>query len=202
VVDNVSYGVGSTLGRDFTAQAIDVDPAVLAQGIKDVVSGSKTLLSEEDAGKILVDYQKELTARQEAEAKVQSKANLAEGETFLTENGKKDGVVTLPSGLQYKIIKPGTGKKPGNKDKVTVHYRGTLVNGKEFDSSYKRNEPITFPVSGVIPGWTEALQMMQEGANWQLFIPAKLAYGERGAGSVIGPNATLIFDVELLKVTR
>ena len=145
-------------------------------------------------------YQKELETQYEAKAKAEGEKNLKAGEAFLAENGKKEGVVTLPSGLQYKVIAAGAGKKPTAKDTVSVHYRGTLIDGKEFDSSIGRGEPATFPVSGVIPGWTEALQLMQEGAKWQVFVPAKLAYGERGAGPMIGPNSTLIFDVELIKI--
>lgn len=196
----VSYSIGMTIGRDFKAQEIEVDAAALAQGLKDVMAGGKTLLTEEEVRTVITEYQKEMMGKQEAKAKAQAETNLKDGEKFLAENAKKDGVVTLPSGLQYKVVKAGTGKKPGVNDSVTVHYRGTLIDGKEFDSSYKRNEPVTFPVGGVIPGWTEALQLMQEGAQWQIFIPAKLAYGERGAGPMIGPNATLIFDVELVKV--
>jgi FKBP-type peptidyl-prolyl cis-trans isomerase FklB len=129
-----------------------------------------------------------------------AKKNKAEGETFLAENKKKEGVKSLATGLQYKVIKAGTGKKPKSNDTVTVHYRGTLINGAEFDSSYKRGQPATFPVSKVIPGWTEALQLMEVGAKWQLFIPSNLAYGEQGAGSDIAPNATLIFEVELVSI--
>jgi FKBP-type peptidyl-prolyl cis-trans isomerase FklB len=144
----------------------------------------------------MMAFQKEVMAKQAEVAK----KNKAEGEAFLAENKKKEGVKTTPSGLQYKVIKPGKGKKPKSSDTVTVNYRGTLIDGTEFDSSYKRGQPATFQVSGVIPGWTEALQLMEEGAKWQLFIPSNLAYGERGAGGVIGPNATLIFEVELISI--
>jgi len=138
--------------------------------------------------------------KQEEETKKLGEKNRKEGEAFLAANKKKEGVKTLASGLQYKVIKPGTGKKPKSTDTVTTHYRGTLIDGTEFDSSYNRGQPATFPVHGVIPGWTEALQLMEEGAKWQLFIPSKLGYGERGAGQAIGPNATLIFEVELVSV--
>jgi FKBP-type peptidyl-prolyl cis-trans isomerase FklB len=141
-------------------------------------------------------FQKEMMAKQQAMAD----KNKKEGEAFLAENKKKEGVKTLPSGVQYKVIKAGTGKKPKLTDTVTVHYRGTLIDGTEFDSSYKRGQPASFQVSGVIPGWTEALQLMGEGAKWQLFVPSNLAYGERGTGGPIGPNATLIFEVELISV--
>jgi len=133
-------------------------------------------------------------------AKQQGEKNKKEGEIFLEANKKKEGVQTLPSGLQYKVLKAGAGKKPTATDTVTVHYRGTLIDGKEFDSSYQRGKPVTFPVNGVIPGWTEALPLMEEGAKWELFIPSNLAYGERGAGRDIGPNATLIFEVELISI--
>lgn len=196
----VSYSIGMSLGTDFKAQGIEIDPDVMVQAIKDVSAGGKTMMTEEEVHKVITDFQKELAAKQEAKAKEGGIKNLKDGADFLAENGKKEGVVTLPSGLQYKIEKKGTGKKPGAKDTVTVHYKGTLINGTEFDSSYKRGEPVSFPVGGVIPGWTEALQLMEEGSKWQLFIPANLAYGERGAGAQIGPNSTLIFDVELLKV--
>jgi FKBP-type peptidyl-prolyl cis-trans isomerase FklB len=145
-------------------------------------------------------FQKEVVAKQEVKAKESADKNLKAGEAFLAENAKKEGVVTLPSGLQYKVIEAGSGKTPKASDTVTVNYRGTLIDGKEFDSSYKRGEPATFPVSGVIAGWTEALQLMKEGAKWQLVIPPGLAYGEKGAGPVIGPNSTLVFEVELIKV--
>lgn len=196
----VSYGIGMSLGTDFKAQGIEIDPDVMVQAIKDVTTGGKTLMTEEEVRKVITDFQKELVAKQEAKAKEGGIKNLKDGEAFLAENSKKAGVVTLPSGLQYKVEKKGTGKKPGPSDTVTVHYKGTLIDGTEFDSSYKRGEPVSFPVGGVIPGWTEALQLMEEGSKWQLFIPAKLAYGERGAGAQIGPNSTLVFDVELLKV--
>lgn len=196
----VSYGIGMSLGTDFKAQGIEIDPDVMAQAIKDVTAGGKTRMTEEEVRKVITDFQQELAAKQEAKAKEGGIKNLKDGEAFLAENGKKAGVVTLPSGLQYKVEKKGTGKKPGPSDSVTVHYQGTLIDGKEFDSSYKRGEPVSFPVGGVIPGWTEALQLMEEGSKWQLFIPSNLAYGERGAGEQIGPNSTLIFDVELLKV--
>jgi FKBP-type peptidyl-prolyl cis-trans isomerase FklB len=145
-------------------------------------------------------FQKEMMAKQQELAKRLGEKNKKEGEAFLSENRKKEGIKALPSGLQYKVVKAGTGKKPKSTDTVTTHYRGTLIDGTEFDSSYRRGQPASFPVSGVIPGWTEALQLMEEGAKWQLFIPPNLAYGERGAGSQIGPNATLIFEIELISI--
>jgi len=198
--DKVSYGIGMNIGKDFKAQEIDVDINLLARGIKDALAGGETLLTEDEVREAFETLQKELIAKQEVKAKELAETNQKEGTAFLTENGKKEGVVTLPSGLQYKVIEEGSGKTPKASDTVTVNYRGTLIDGSEFDSSYKRGEPASFPVGGVIAGWTEALQLMKEGAKWQLVIPSDLAYGERGAGPLIGPNATLIFDVELIKV--
>jgi FKBP-type peptidyl-prolyl cis-trans isomerase FklB len=141
-----------------------------------------------------------MMAKQQELAKMAGEKNQKEGEAFLAENKKKEGVITLPSGLQYKVIKAGSGNKPKATDTVTVHYQGTLVNGTEFDSSYRRGQPVSFPVNGVIPGWTEALQLMEAGAKWQIVIPSNLAYGDRGAGPQIGPNATLIFEIELISI--
>ncbi len=194
--DKVSYIIGMDIGNNLKKQSIDIDPNILARGVKDTLSGVKPLLTEKEIQENMATLQKEMMAKQEEVGK----KNKSEGEAFLAENKRKEGVKTLPSGLQYKVIKAGTGKKPKSTDTVTVHYRGTLINGTEFDSSYKRGQTVSFPVSGVIPGWTEALQLMEEGAKWQLFIPSNLAYGEKGAGNVIGPNATLIFEVELISI--
>ena len=198
--EKLSYSIGMEIGSNLKRQAIDVEVDLLLKGLRDGFSGGKTLLSPEEVRNVLTTFQKEMMAKQKEEARVLGEKNKKEGEAFLAENKKKPGVVTLPSGLQYKVIKAGTGKKPKATDTVKTHYRGTLLDGTEFDSSYRRGEPATFPVKGVIPGWTEALQLMEEGAKWQLFIPPHLAYGERGAGPVIGPNATLIFEVELISV--
>jgi FKBP-type peptidyl-prolyl cis-trans isomerase FklB len=200
LMDKVSYSIGLNIGKDFKAQNIEVNPELLARGIKDAISDTKPLLTDEEIQEAIGSFQQERMAEAEEMAKAAGEKNRQEGESFLLENAKKEGVVTLPSGLQYKVIEEGTGKSPEPGDQVTVHYRGTLVDGTEFDSSYERGEPVTFPVGGVIPGWTEALQLMKEGAKWQLFIPPSLAYGEKGAGQVIGPNSTLIFDVELISV--
>jgi FKBP-type peptidyl-prolyl cis-trans isomerase FklB len=194
--DKVSYIFGMDIGSNLKKQSIDVDPNILAKGVKDAFSGEKPLLTDQEIQETMVAFQKEMMAKQAEVAK----KNKTEGEVFLAENKKKEGVKTLPSGLQYKVIKAGTGKKPKSTDTVTAHYRGTLINGTEFDSSYKRGQPVSFPVSGVIPGWTEALQLMEVGAKWQLFIPPNLAYGEQGTGRNIGPNATLIFEVELVSI--
>lgn len=157
-------------------------------------------MSEEEYRNTMANFRKEMMAKQQAQMKTKGEKNKKEGDAFLAENKDKKGIVSLPSGLQYKVIKEGEGDTPKATDKVTVHYRGTLIDGTEFDSSYGRGEPATFPVNGVIPGWTEALQLMNAGSKWQLFIPSKLAYGERGAGGKIGPNSTLIFDVELISI--
>lgn len=198
--DKVSYGIGLNIGKDFKEQEIDVDVNLLARGIKDSLAGSEAALTEEQMKEAFEAFQKEIAAKQEAKSKALAEKNLKDGEAYMAENGKKEGVVTLPSGLQYKVIEEGSGKSPRASDTVTVNYRGALIDGKEFDSSIKRGEPATFPVGGVIPGWTEALQLMKEGAKWQIVIPPGLAYGERGAMPVIGPNSTLVFDVELIKV--
>jgi FKBP-type peptidyl-prolyl cis-trans isomerase FklB len=191
--DKVSYSIGIEMGKNLKRQPIDIDPDILAKGIKDVLSGGKVLLTDQEVSETMVAFQKEMIAKL-------GEKNKAEGEAFLAENKKKEGVKTLPSGLQYKVIKAGSGKKPALSDTVTTHYRGTLIDGTEFDSSYLRGQPATFPVRGVIPGWTEALQLMEVGAKWQLFIPSNLAYGERGAGRIIGPNTTLIFEIELISI--
>ena len=198
--EKISYSIGMDIGGNLKRGSVEVDPDLLAKGLKDSYGGGKTILTEDEARKTIADFQKTLMAKQAETMQKLSEKNKADGEKFLAENAKKEGVKTLPSGLQYKEITPGKGKSPKTTDTVSTHYKGTLIDGTEFDSSYKRGEPVTFPVSGVIAGWTEALQLMKEGAKWQLFIPSNLAYGERGAGREIGPNATLIFEVELISV--
>ena len=196
-----SYAIGMNWGTGLHKQGIDVDSAALIQGMKDALAGSKTLLTEEEARAALMQLQSEMQAKQQEKAKQEGEAGKKEGDAFLAANKGKEGVVTLPSGLQYKILKEGTGPKPTADDSVVCNYKGTLINGTEFDSSYKRGEPATFPVGGVIKGWTEALQLMPVGSKWQLFIPADLAYGPRGTpGGPIGPNSTLIFEVELMSI--
>ena len=194
--EKVSYIIGMDIGSNLKKQSIDIDANIFARGVKDGFSGGQPLLTEQEMRETMAAFQKEMIAKQEEIGK----KNKIEGEAFLAENKKKEGVKTLPSGLQYKVIKAGTGKKPKLTDTITAHYRGTLINGTEFDSSYRRGQPASFQVNGVVPGWTEALQLMEEGAKWQLFIPSNLAYGERGAGREIGPNAALIFEVELLSI--
>ncbi len=200
--DKVSYSIGLNIGADFKAQGMDIDADLLALGIKDAVADAQPLLSEEQIRETIMAYQQEMIGKQEAQMKGLAEKNLKEGKEFLARNAEQEGVVVLPSGLQYRIVEEGKGESPTAVDVVTVHYEGRLVDGEVFDSSLQRGEPAVFPVSGVIPGWTEALQLMKEGAKWEIFIPAGLAYGERGAHPVIGPNEVLIFDVELLEISR
>jgi FKBP-type peptidyl-prolyl cis-trans isomerase FklB len=197
-----SYAIGLSIGKTMKRDGVDVDSAALARGLRDAISGSKPLLSDQDAQAALVALQSEVRKKQETQRTMALEANKKEGEAYLAANKAKDGVVTLPSGLQYKILKEGTGPKPTTSDTVVCNYKGTLIDGTEFDSSYKRGQPATFPVGQVIKGWTEALQLMPVGSKWQLVVPSDLAYGERGAGqgSNIGPDATLIFEVELLSI--
>jgi len=198
--EKISYSIGMDIGGNLKRGSVEVDPDLLTRGLKDSYSGGKTILTEDQARQALEDFQKTLMAKQAETMNILSEKNKADGGKFLAENAKKAGVKSLPSGLQYREITPGKGKSPKAADTVTVHYKGTLIDGTEFDSSFKRGEPATFPVSGVISGWTEALQLMKEGAKWHLFLPPNLAYGERGAGRDIGPNATLVFEVELISV--
>jgi len=192
----LSYAVGVQIGQDLKRNGMDIDASSVAMAIDDVMAGNTPKLTMEEMQVVFADYQKKEVAKKE----LAGQANMAEGEAFLAANKDKDGVTVLPSGLQYKVITAGAGKQPTAESTVSVHYRGTLLNGSEFDSSYKRGEPATFPVNGVIKGWTEALQLMKEGDKWQLFIPSDLAYGPRGAGADIGPNSVLTFEVELLSV--
>jgi FKBP-type peptidyl-prolyl cis-trans isomerase FklB len=198
--DKVSYSLGVDAGHSLKNLPVPVDLDLFLKGVRDVMSETNPLMSEQEMRETLAGLQKELKAKYEDRMKALGEKNKKEGESLLAENKNKEGVITLPSGLEYKVLKAGMGKKPTDADTVTVQYRGTLVDGTEFDSSYHRGEPITLPVKGVIPGWTEALKLMPEGSKWQLVIPPNLAYGERGAGSQIGPNATLIFEVDLLSI--
>jgi FKBP-type peptidyl-prolyl cis-trans isomerase FklB len=198
--DKASYSIGYDIGETFKKQKIELNIDSLVAGLKEALAGKEASLSKDEREKTLQAFQKEMMEKQIAASKEAAEKNKAEGEKFLEENKKKDGVKTTASGLQYKVIKEGSGASPKETDTVVTNYRGTLIDGTEFDSSYKRNEPASFPVNRVIKGWTEALQLMKPGAKYQLFIPSSLAYGERGAGQTIGPNATLIFDVELLSI--
>jgi FKBP-type peptidyl-prolyl cis-trans isomerase len=179
---------------------VEVDPNILLRGLRDALADRKPLLTDEEAKAAMVAIQSDLRKKQEAKMEMAGEGNKKLGEVFLTENKTKDGVVTLPDGLQYKILKEGTGPKPSATDSVVCNYKGTLIDGTEFDSSYKRGQPATFPVGQVIKGWTEILQLMPVGSKWQIFVPSDLGYGLRGAGGSIGPNSTLIFEIELLSI--
>ena len=200
--DKVNYGIGVSVIRNFQQQGMEVDLELVYQGMKDALSGGKLLLSEGDLRKMMVTYQTELRQKQARARQTALVENKKAGEAFLAQNKMKEGVVTLPSGLQYKVLKAGDGKKPTDADTVECRYRGTFIDGKEFDSTYGDSEPATFTVQdgGGIPGWREALKMMPVGSKWQVFLPAQLAFGERGTGRGIEPNAALIFELELLAI--
>jgi FKBP-type peptidyl-prolyl cis-trans isomerase FklB len=200
IEQKASYAIGINFAKSIQMQGIKLDSQSVAQGIKDGLDGNETVLTIEQMQQALDAYKAQIISEQEELQGQQSVANKQEGEAFLAANKNKPGVITLKSGLQYKVLKSGSGPSPKLTDKVTTHYRGTLINGKEFDSSYSRNEPTSFPVNGVIAGWTEALQLMHQGDKWQLFVPAHLAYGNRAVGNLIEPNSTLIFEIELLGI--
>lgn len=198
--DDVSYSLGYQVGGDFKRQDLEIRPPMLLQGIKDALSGDSPLMNAQEMRKTLVDMQKTVAAAMEREKRDQDEKRLEEGREFLAANAKKEGVVTLASGLQYKVIKEGSGQSPKPGDTVTVHYRGTLIDGTEFDSSHRRGEPSTFRSDKVIKGWQEALTMMKPGSKWSLSVPPELAYGDKSPGRQIPANSTLIFEVELLSV--
>ncbi|MCA0445455.1 MAG: FKBP-type peptidyl-prolyl cis-trans isomerase [Bacteroidetes bacterium] len=200
--DTVSYSIGQDIGKNFKTQGIAINPDLLVKGLKDALAGSKALLTDAEMGQCIQEFQKELQEKRMETMNKESAMATAENKKFFDENAKNEGINTTASGLQYKVLSagPGTGKAPAATDTVKVHYKGSLTNGQVFDSSYDRGEPIEFPLNGVIPGWTEGLQLMKEGDKFQFFIPSELGYGPRGAGGVIPPNAILIFDVELLQV--
>jgi FKBP-type peptidyl-prolyl cis-trans isomerase FklB len=200
--EKISYIIGRDMAANFKKQGIEVDPEIFLQGFKEAISGAESQLSPEEVQDAMMALQQDMQSRQTSGQSGMAEANKQEGEAFLAENKNREGVVTLPSGLQYMVLQEGSGASPGPTDKVTTHYHGTLIDGTVFDSSYERGQPATFPVNGVISGWTEALQNMKEGAKWRLFLPANLAYGAQGAGGDIGPNAALIFDVELISVNK
>ncbi|MBI2883567.1 MAG: FKBP-type peptidyl-prolyl cis-trans isomerase [Candidatus Methylomirabilis oxyfera] len=198
--DKMSYGIGVEVGRNFKRLGVEVDTDLVVKGLREALSGEKLLMTDEELRDTMTAYQAEVRQKQAQAARLAAENNKKAGEAFLADNKTKAGVVTLPSGLQYKILKAGNGKTPTETDTVECHYRGTLINGTEFDSSYRRGQPATLKVTGVIPGWREALKLMPVGSKWQIVIPSQLAYGERGAGRDIGPNATLIFELELLAI--
>jgi len=199
--DKVSYGYGMEIGKNLKRQGIEINPDLLSQGLKASLAGEKTLLTEEEVRQVMMSFQQKMQAQRAEKSKKEGEEHKVKGEAFLAENKKKEGVQTLPSGMQYKVITKGTGPKPKSDDTVSTHYRGTLIDGTEFDSSYKRGEPAKFGVTQVIKGWTEALLMMPVGSKWQLFIPGDLAYGPGGRPG-IPPNATLLFDIELLAIEK
>ncbi|MCI0442224.1 FKBP-type peptidyl-prolyl cis-trans isomerase [bacterium] len=199
--DKQSYVIGLNLGADMKRRSVeDLNFDMLIRGIRDAYSGGNKLLTEEEQNQIWAAFQKSLAEKQKVNTMKTAEENKKKSDAFLAENKNKEGVVTTASGLQYKVLRAGKGPKPKLEDTVTTHYRGTLLDGTEFDSSYRRNEPVSFKLSGVISGWTEALLLMETGSKWQLFIPADLAYGPKGAGGLIGPNETLIFEVELISI--
>jgi FKBP-type peptidyl-prolyl cis-trans isomerase FklB len=207
--DKVSYSLGFSMGSNFKKDDLKMNLEMFQKGMKDGFTGGKQILNEEEIKETMTAFQQKMRAKKQAEytkkmeeRKNQGEANKEKGEKFLEENKTKEGVVTLESGLQYKILKKGTGASPKATDTVKCNYKGTTIAGKEFDSSYKRGEPATFALNRVIKGWTEGLQLMKEGGKWQFFIPSELAYGERGAGQNIGPNEVLIFEIELLGIEK
>ncbi len=201
-LDRASYSIGLSLGQDFKARSIMINPDIIAMGIRDVLEGNTTQLTQEEAIAALQQLQAIAAAKQQEVLDKMAETNKAAGEAFLAENGKRDGVVTTESGLQYEILTAGSGSIPKVSDQVTVDYRGTFIDGTEFDSSYGRGEPASFSVEGIIPGWTEALQMMKEGGKWKIYVPSDLAYGAQGAPPVIEPNTTLVFEVELKEIIK
>lgn len=198
--EKLSYAMGMDLGVQLKSRSVEIDPALFGRGLADALSGGKTLLTEDEAKAVISELQRTMAVKQAAAAKLAGESNRAEAEAFLAANKARPDVVTLPSGLQYRILTAGAGKTPTLADTVVCQYRCSLVSGKEVDSSYKRGQPVTLAVKGAIKGWTEALQLMPAGSKWQLFVPPDLAYGPRGGGGDIGPNAALVFEIELLAI--
>jgi len=198
--DKLSYAIGLEMGQGVKDQGFDVDPELLVRGIKDAIAGGKNLLTDEEFHAIIADVQETMKQKQMQVMEEEAENNKKLGEAFLAENTKKEGVVTLPSGLQYKVITTGQGKKPTETDTVMCNYKGTFIDGTEFDSSAQAGKPVAFDLKGILPGFKEALLLMPVGSKWQLFITSDLAYGDHGAGNVIGPNTTLIFEVELVSI--
>ena len=200
--ENVSYAIGYNVGMNLQRQGYEVDPALIERGIRDLLEGNTPAMTEDQARQALQSYQQKIFAKRQEEQQAAAAQNKEAGTAWLAENAKKEGVVTTDSGLQYKVLTRGDGESAGASDTVKVHYRGTLIDGTEFDSSYGRGQPAQFKVTGVIRGWTEALQLMKVGDKWQLFIPSDLAYGDRPQGDKIKPGSTLVFEVELLEVIK
>lgn len=200
-LDQVSYAIGTDIGKNFKKQDIEIDFDAFLQGLREGMGDSLISMTDQETSEVLMNYQKKMIEERETKHKIEGEKNKTEGEAFLKENAAKEGVVTTESGLQYKVLKEGSGAKPKPTDKVQVHYRGTFINGDTFDSSYDRGEPIEFPVNGVIKGWTEALQLMPVGSKYMLYIPSDLAYGPRG-NQAIPANSTLIFELELLNIVQ
>jgi FKBP-type peptidyl-prolyl cis-trans isomerase len=198
----ISYGIGVRLANNMKNDGLNVDPTAFAAGLQDALDGNEPKLTEEEFNTEMMAFQQKVQEQQQAEAQAAAQANLEAGQAFLEENKAREGVQVTDSGLQYEVLTAGTGASPTPEDAVEVHYKGTLIDGTVFDSSYDRGQPVTFGVTQVIPGWTEALQLMQEGAKYKLYIPSDLAYGANGAGQVIGPNSTLVFEVELLSIVK
>jgi FKBP-type peptidyl-prolyl cis-trans isomerase FklB len=199
--DKASYIIGFNLGKNLKTQDVPCSQDQIIQGLRDGLAGAAPLLSEQEIEATMQEFQQQVTSQQEAKRKADGEKNLKESQAFLDQNKTRKEIKTTASGLQYEVLKEGSGASPKPTDQVTVNYKGTLPNGKVFDSSYDRGEPVTFPVNGVIPGWVEALQLMKPGAKYKIYLPAALAYGERGAGPEIGPNQALVFEVELISVT-
>jgi len=200
--EKISYVLGVDIGNYLKSLDTEIDVDIFTQGVETMLQGKEPLVSKEKMAEIKQEFSQKIMEAQKEKSKMLGEKNKAEGEKFLAENAKKEGVKTTASGLQYEVLQEGKGATPKATDRVTVQYKGTLLDGTEFDSSYKRGQPATFPLNGVIPGWTEGVQLMKEGSKYRFFIPSNLAYGERGAGPAIGPNATLIFEVELLSVAK
>jgi FKBP-type peptidyl-prolyl cis-trans isomerase FklB len=198
--EKLSYAIGMEMGKGVKTQGIDVDPAMLTEGLNDAISGGKPKMSEEELKQVITALQQDLRQKQTQAQQVAGAENKAKGDAYLAENAKKEGVVALPDGLQYKILTAGQGKKPAESDTVLCNYKGTFIDGTEFDSSTQAGKPVPFEVKNVIPGFKEVLQLMPVGSKWQVFILSTLGYGERGAGSVIGPNSALIFEIELVGI--
>ena len=200
--DSISYGIGMDIAKNLKGQMIEVNPDVIAQALKDMNADGKPMLTDAQAQSVMMEFQNDMMAKHSAKMKESAEKNIKDGQAFLAENKKKDGVITLPSGLQYKVLTAGSGKRPTAKDNVSVNYRGSLIDGTEFDGSEKHGGPAVFPVAGVIKGLSEALQLMQVGSKWQIVIPSEIGYGAQSVGTQITPNSVLVFEIELLAIQK